>query len=59
VPLVRGDAESLPFKDSAFDVVHSTGLLGICRSKKILEEAARVTKEQGRVIYILSIHNER
>jgi ubiquinone/menaquinone biosynthesis C-methylase UbiE len=49
VPLVRGDAACLPFKDGSFDVVHSTGLLGILRSKEILEEAARVAKEQGRI----------
>ena len=49
VPLVRADAEFLPFKDSVFDVVHSTGLLGIVRSKKILQEAARITKKEGRM----------
>ena len=48
VPLIRADAEYLPFKDGSFDVVHSTGLLGIIRSKKILEEGARITKKQGR-----------
>ena len=54
VPLVRGDAEYLPFKDGSFDVVHSTGLLGIVRSKKILEEAARITKEDGRTFISFS-----
>jgi ubiquinone/menaquinone biosynthesis C-methylase UbiE len=49
VPLVRADAEYLPFTDGAFDVVHSTGLLGIVRSKKILEEAAKATKKGGRM----------
>ncbi len=49
VPLVRGEAEFLPFKDSSFDIVHSAGLLGVYRSKEILEEAVRVTKRQGRV----------
>ncbi len=49
VPLTRGDAEFLPFKDSSFDIVHSAGLLGVYRSKEILEEAARVTKKQGRI----------
>jgi ubiquinone/menaquinone biosynthesis C-methylase UbiE len=48
VPLVRADAEFLPFKGGVFDVVHSTGLLGIVRSKKILAEAARITKKEGR-----------
>lgn len=50
VPLVRADAAHLPFKNESFDVVHSTGLLGIIRSKKILEEAARITKKEGRVL---------
>lgn len=49
VPLLRGDAEFLPFEDASFDVVHSAGLLGILRSKEILQEAARVTKKQGRL----------
>ncbi len=49
VPLVRGDAACLPFKDGSFDIVHSTGLLGIIRSKEILNEAARATKKGGRV----------
>lgn len=49
VPLVRADAAHLPFKDGSLDVTHSTGLLGILRSKEILEEAARVTKKQGRI----------
>jgi ubiquinone/menaquinone biosynthesis C-methylase UbiE len=48
-PLVRGDAEYLPFKDSSFDIVHSAGLLGVYCSKKILKEVARVAKRQGRV----------
>ena len=48
MPLVRADAAHLPFKDGSFDVVHSTGLLGIVRSKKILAEAARITKKEGR-----------
>ncbi len=45
--LVRGDAEHLPFKDGAFDIVHSAGLLGVYRSKKILAEAVRVAKKGG------------
>jgi ubiquinone/menaquinone biosynthesis C-methylase UbiE len=48
VPLVRADAAYLPFKDGSFDIVHSTGLLGIIRSKEILEEAARITKKGGK-----------
>jgi ubiquinone/menaquinone biosynthesis C-methylase UbiE len=50
VPLVRADAEYLPFKDGSFDVAHSTGLLGIVRSKEIIEEAARITKKGGRTL---------
>lgn len=49
VPLVRADAACLPFKDGSFDIVHSTGLLGVFRSKEILEEAARAAKKGGRV----------
>jgi ubiquinone/menaquinone biosynthesis C-methylase UbiE len=48
-PLVRADAEHLPFKDESFDLVHSAGLLGVYRSQKVLEEAARVTKKKGRL----------
>lgn len=47
-PLVRADAEDLPFKDAAFDVVHSAGLLGIYRSDKIIHECARVLKPGGK-----------
>ncbi len=47
--LVRGDVENLPFKDNIFDIVHSAGLLGVYRSKKILIEAARVAKRGGRI----------
>ncbi|MEE8167635.1 MAG: class I SAM-dependent methyltransferase [Candidatus Hydrothermarchaeales archaeon] len=49
VPLVRGDVEHLPFKSNAFDIVHSAGLLGVYRSKKILAEAARVAKKGGKM----------
>jgi len=48
-PLVRADAEHLPFKDASFDIAHSAGLLGIYRSSKVLEEAARVVKENGKI----------
>ncbi len=47
--LVRGDVEHLPFKEGVFDVVHSAGLLGVYRSRKILIEAARVASRGGRV----------
>lgn len=47
--LVRGDVEHLPFKDESFDIVHSAGLLGVYRSKRILEEASRVTRRGGRI----------
>ncbi len=50
-PVVRGDAEHLPFKDSSFDKCHSAGLLAVYRSEKILEEAARVTRKGGRVFF--------
>lgn len=43
VALVCGDAEHLPFKDNSFDIVHSAGLMGVFRSRKIIEEMTRVT----------------
>lgn len=48
-PLVRADAEHLPFRDESFDVVHSAGLLGVYRSAKIIAECARVAKRGGKV----------
>ncbi len=48
-PLVRCDAEHLPFRDNTFDIVHSAGFLGIYRSRKIIEECTRVAKKGGRV----------
>lgn len=48
-PLIRADAEHLPFKDGSFDLVHSAGLLGIYRSRRIIEECARVVKKGGKV----------
>jgi len=50
-PVVRGDAEHLPFKDSSFDVCHSAGLFAVYRPEEILEEAARVTKKGGRLFF--------
>jgi ubiquinone/menaquinone biosynthesis C-methylase UbiE len=47
--LIRADAEHLPIKDEVFDVGHSAGLLGVFRSKKIIAEMARVTKNGGRI----------
>ena len=49
--VVRGDAEYLPFKDSSFDKCHSAGLLAVYRSKRILEEAGRVTRKGGRLFF--------
>ncbi|MEE8423145.1 MAG: class I SAM-dependent methyltransferase [Thermodesulfobacteriota bacterium] len=49
VPLLRCDAEYLPFKDRVFDITHSAGLLGVYRSKRIIEEITRVTKRKGRI----------
>jgi SAM-dependent methyltransferase len=48
-PVVRSDGEFLPFRDGSFDIVHSAGLLGVYRSKKIIEECARVAKKGGRI----------
>jgi len=49
--LVCGDAEHLPFKDNSFDIVHSAGLMGVFRSKKIIDEMARVL-HPGKRLYI-------
>ncbi len=51
VALVCGDAEHLPFKDNSFDIVHSAGLMGVFRSKKIIDEMVRVT-HPGKCIYV-------
>jgi len=48
--IVRADSEHLPFKDNAFDIVHSAGLLGIYHSEKILEESERAAKKNGRIL---------
>lgn len=47
--LIRADAEHLPIKDEAFDVVHSAGLLGVYRSSKACHEMCRVAKKRGMV----------
>lgn len=41
--LVRADAEHLPFKDKAFEISHSAGLLGIFHSARICREMMRVS----------------
>jgi ubiquinone/menaquinone biosynthesis C-methylase UbiE len=48
-PLVRADAEHLPYKEGAFDKVHSAGLLGVFNSSRVCEEMMRVTKKRGKV----------
>ncbi|MFQ6136572.1 MAG: class I SAM-dependent methyltransferase [Candidatus Hydrothermarchaeales archaeon] len=49
IPLTRCDGEYLSFKDRSFDITHSAGLLGVYRSRKIIDEIARVTKSGGRI----------
>jgi len=49
VPILRCDAEYLPFKNCVFDITHSAGLLGVYRSKRIIEEIGRVTKRNGKM----------
>lgn len=51
--LVRGDALQLPFRDGAFDVVVSTGLLGLLsppRRRRALVEMARVGRGDLRLL---------
>jgi len=57
VRFLQGDIESLPFKDSVFDVVLCLGVVTYLRSeKKALHEMSRVLKSGGTLI--LSILNK-
>jgi demethylmenaquinone methyltransferase/2-methoxy-6-polyprenyl-1,4-benzoquinol methylase len=50
VPLVAGDALSLPFRDGAFDAVTiSFGLRNVADPEQALREMARVTRPGGRL----------
>jgi ubiquinone/menaquinone biosynthesis C-methylase UbiE len=57
IKFLQGDIESLPFKDSVFDVVLCLGVVTYLRSeKKALHEMSRVLKSGGTLI--LSILNK-
>lgn len=56
INFVKGDAHKLPYKDCAFDLVFSIGLLEHFKKtgrRKILEEKARVLCENGLLILIV------
>jgi ubiquinone/menaquinone biosynthesis C-methylase UbiE len=48
--LVRGNIESLPYDDGAFDVVVATGVLEYSNLEKALAELSRVTRSGGRIV---------
>ena len=45
----EGNAESLPFADSSFDVVISCTVIGECNADKMLSEMVRVARPGGRI----------
>lgn len=49
--LVLGDAEALPFSDSAFDTVISAYVVKYCDPSRFVHELARVTKPGGRLLF--------
>ena len=49
--LVLGDAEALPFEDSAFDTVISAYVVKYCDPSTFVREMARVTKPGGRLLF--------
>lgn len=48
--LVNGDAEALPFQDSAFDIVISCYVAKYCDLERFVAEAARVLRPGGRLL---------
>ncbi len=51
VTFVKGDSQSLPFKDNLFDIVINECAVGIPDdSQKVLKEMVRVTKQGGTVV---------
>jgi SAM-dependent methyltransferase len=55
VPLVRGDAERLPFRASTFDLVFCDwGAMTVCDPYRTVPEAARVLRPGGRLVFATS-----
>ncbi len=55
LPLVRGDAERLPFADASFDVVFCDwGALTFTDPYRSVPEAARVLRQGGRLVFATS-----
>jgi len=53
VHLVRGDAEMLPFRDNAFNIVFSQGALSeIADPQRALGEMIRVLRRKGTLVTI-------
>jgi ubiquinone/menaquinone biosynthesis C-methylase UbiE len=53
-PLLRGDAENLPFQDSLFDIVYSIGVLHHTpNTQKAINEIHRVLKNDGMSVVML------
>src|SRR5215218_8483162 len=56
--LVRGNAESLPFGDDAFDVVISTDVIHHVRDRDVyFHEAARVLRPGGHLVTVTDSHD--
>ncbi len=55
VPLVRGNAERLPFRNESFDVVFCDwGAMTFCDPHRTVPEAARVLRPGGRFVFSTS-----
>ena len=52
--VIKGDARSMPFKDSSFDAVITILVLPhICEVQKVICEMKRVIKNEGRILVVL------
>ena len=54
VPLVRGRAQALPFRDEVFDTVVATFPAPFIRDPRTWQEAARVLRPGGRVVVVFA-----
>jgi ubiquinone/menaquinone biosynthesis C-methylase UbiE len=57
ITLIRAGAESLPFADDSFDLVHSSLALPYTRNTRAIAEVARVLRPGG--LFHLKIHHAR